>query len=433
MISGLLLSALRDSGVATSAELQLRMAKSQATVSRLLHEADADIVRLARGRSARYAIPELIWGLPAQQPLYWDDHQRWGTLTFIVGNRVHIKTAKLDIVTQGELPWFLDHFRLQGFLGRAWARRLGFDANPESWSLAQILYANCQCAYDPPGAISIGEPGGEVVNSVSADQAVKAREYDRYAGDVATTLPAGSSAGGEQPKFLVVEDATGDSAATRRLIVKFSPPRTTPFGERWHDLLWAEAIALQVLSDHGFTVAETRVLQSERRTYLESVRFDRAGAHRKIHCVPLSAAHRGFVHGPRRNWAETCDVLTAQRRLPRADAVAVRVLMEYGRLIGNTDMHFGNLSLYAPDPATGRFTLAPAYDMLPMVYRPDMHQGEIAYTPLARSRPTTGHEAQWTQALAMALEFWSRIVAAPAVSAQLRDVAMQTRDAFVAQ
>ena len=389
----------------------------------MLRDADADTVRLGKGPGARYAVPELIWGLPAQQPLYWNDNKHWGTLTFLSGNRIHVASTKLDVLTQGELPWFLENFRLDGFLGRAWAKQLNFDANPEKWSLAQILYANCQFAYDPPGAISIGEPTGELVNSVPTSPAIKAAAYDRYADDVASTLPAGSSAGGEQPKFLVTEDQTGDHSTMRRLIVKFSPPRGTPFGERWHDLLWAEALALQVLAATGISTAETQVVESKRRTYLESVRFDRDGIHHKVHTVPLSAAHRAFVHGPKRNWAETCDTLAAQRRLPRADATTARVLLEYGRLIGNTDMHFGNLSLFAPEPATGRFALAPTYDMLPMRYRPDMHQGDIDYTVIERSRPTRGHENERARALEMAREFWCRLAGARSVSAPLRKIA----------
>lgn len=422
MNDDLLITALRDLGVATSAQIQQRLGKSQATVSRLLRAADAGIVRFGERRSARYAVPELIWGLPAQQALYWGDHQRWGNLTFLVGNRVHIEAPGIDLVTQGELPWFLDHFNLQGFLGRAWAQQLSFGPNPESWTLAQTLYANCHNAYDPPGAISLGEPSGEIVSQVSADLKTRRREYDRYAEDVNATLPAGSSAGGEQPKFLVTGTSAGNAQELKRLIVKFSPPRGTPFGERWHDLLHAETLALRVLNENGIAAAETRIVESAKRTYLESVRFDRVGVHDKLHMVPLSAVHRAFVHGPQRNWAESCDVLAKQQRLPKDDARRARLLLEFGRLTGNSDMHFGNLSLFAPDPAAGRFTLAPVYDMLPMRYRPDMHRDELGYTPLTAPPATPGHEAIWAGALALARTFWQRLAAETSVSADLRKI-----------
>lgn len=59
----------------------------------------------------------------------------------------------------------------------------------------------------------------------------------------------------------------------------------------------------------------------------------------------------------------------------KAETVAqVRRLWWFGRLIGNTDMHDGNLSFVPGPPLPGRPTaplaLAPVYDMLPMAYAP---------------------------------------------------------------
>ena len=424
MQNNLALTALRETGIATAAQLTQATGKSQPTISRMLREVDAQIVRLGRVRAARYAIPESILGLPAQMPLDWDG-KPWGMLTFIAGHRIHVQADRIDLVTQGELPWFLDHFRLQGFTGRAWAIKLGFDANPDNWSLAQTLFVNCQHAYDAPGAISGGRPAVDVMVSVPAGVAAKRAAYDRFADDINSTLPAGSSAGGEQPKFLVTETGAGN-AATRRLIVKFSPPRGTPFGERWHDLLCAEKIALDILRAHGLPASTARLVHSKRRTYFESERFDRVGPHGKLHALPLAAIHRGFVHGPQRNWADSCDALVQQRRLSRDDALRVRVLLEYGRLTGNTDMHFGNLSLFAPDVAAARFTLAPAYDMLPMCFRPDMHRDEIGYTPVAPSRAVPGHESAWQQARDMALAFWRAVADTEMISPALRGAAKRT-------
>ena len=424
MQNNLAITALRATGIATATQLAQATGKSQATISRMLREVDAQIVRLGRVRTARYAIPESILGLPAQMPLYWDG-QLWGTLTFITSNRVHVAAPHIDLVTQGELPWFLDHFRLQGFTGRAWAAKLGFDANPDNWSLAQTLFVNCQHAYDAPGAISGGRPAVEVLVSVPPGVAAKRAAYGKFADDISSTLPAGSSAGGEQPKFLATEMGA-DNTTAQPLIVKFSPPRGTPFGERWHDLLCAEKIALDTLRAHGLPACAARLVHSKRRTYLESVRFDRIGAHRKLHALPLAAIHRGFVHGPQRNWADSCDALVTQRRLPQEDAFKVRVLLEYGRLIGNTDMHFGNLSLFAPDVAAARFTLAPAYDMLPMCFRPDMHRDELGYTPVTPASATPGHEPAWQRARNMALVFWRAVAETEIISPALRGAAKCT-------
>lgn len=423
------LTALRETGIATATQLAQATGKSQATISRLLREVDAQIVRLGRARASRYAIPESILGLPAQMPLYWDG-QPWGTLTFIAGNRIHVAAPGIDLVTQGELPWFLDHFRLQGFTGRAWAAKLGFAANPDDWSLAQTLFVNCQHAYDAPGAIAGGRPALDVAVNAPSGVIAKRAAYDKFADDINSTLPAGSSAGGEQPKFLVTE-VNANQAAARQLIVKFSPPRGTPFGERWHDLLCAEKIALDTLRSHGQRAATTTIVQSKRRTYFESERFDRVGLHGKLHALPLTAIHRGFVHGPQRNWADTCDALVKQQRLSPTDAYNARVLLEYGRMIGNTDMHFGNLSLFVQDPAAGRFTLAPAYDMLPMCYRPDMHRNELGYTPLSAPRATPGHERAWEQAREMAIGFWRNLTYSESISRDLQSAAATTAKSLI--
>jgi serine/threonine protein kinase HipA of HipAB toxin-antitoxin module len=248
--------------------------------------------------------------------------------------------------------------------------------------------------------------------------------YDRLASNVTQTLPAGSSAGGEQPKFLVhLDSPTG----YERLVVKFTPPRGTPFGERWHDLLHTEFIALQTLEKHGFKTAKTRIVQSSQRTYLESVRFDRIGLNGKRHIVPLAPIHKAFVGGSRQNWAASCDKLAELGHLPHTDAQTVHVLLYFGRLIGNTDMHFGNLSLAVNDMArlaNPKFSLAPCYDMLTMAYKPSEFKDELGYTALEVPRQPLGADASCQQALTMAKEFWQTLGSTEAVSANLRRVAI---------
>ncbi|CAN5119812.1 type II toxin-antitoxin system HipA family toxin YjjJ [soil metagenome] len=402
-----LLGALASRGPSTSVELQQITGKSQPTLSRALAMLAGRVVALGRGKATRYAVAQSIHGSAAQQPLWWTDSlgvtERWGTLTFLAGDALHVAAPGIDVTTRGELPWFLTPLRLQGFLGREWARRLALEGDPERWSLAQILLA-ALAIDDPTGAISLGEPTGAVVPAQPLDPTERAARYDGLAADVITTLPAGSSAGGEQSKFLTA------LSSGERVLVKFTPPRGTPFGERWHDLLHAEALALQVLGEHGVSVAQARILQSGTRTYLESVRFDRIGAKGlgRRHVVSLDAVHARFVQGSRQNWAATCDALAAQRRLAPMEARAVRALFEFGHMIGNTDMHFGNLSLWADDPATGRFALAPLYDMLPMRWRPDGYQGLQDYTPFEPSRGRLATADGGTSPLTVAREFWQR-------------------------
>lgn len=413
-----ILQALTERGVASSLELQVLTGKSQPTVSRALRRMGDRVIALGQGRAVRYGVPHLIRGLPAQQPLWWTDENglmsRWGTLTFLAGDRLHVAADGIDLVTAGRLPWFLSPLRMQGFLGREWARRLGLEGDPERWSLEQVLFAAGQLE-DPTGAISMGEPRGEVVPEAPVDLHARAAHYDTLAANVAGTLPAGSSAGGEQAKFLTA------LASGERVLVKFTPPRGTPFGERWHDLLHAEWLALYVLAEHGFEVAPARVIESATRTYFESTRFDRIGANGRRHAVALDAVHEAFVVGPRQHWAASCEVLAAQRRLSQGDADTVRALLEFGRLIGNTDMHFGNLALWADEPAKGRFALAPLYDMLPMRWRPDAFAGLHDYSGFEPPLLMPGDEAK--AARTAAVDFWQRLGSHEGVDRKLRDVA----------
>ena len=175
-----------------------------------------------------------------------------------------------------------------------------------------------------------------------------------------------------------------------------------------------------MLAEHGVPVASSRVVQTPQRSYLVSLRFDRHGPHGRSHVVPLHAVHDAFVAGQRLHWAATCQALARQRRLPAEAAAQAQALLHFGRLIGNNDMHFGNLSLRVAwaDLARGRFTLAPVYDMLPMRWRPDSHSGDLGLLPFT-PEPIDLQSA----ARPVALRFWQRAEQAPAISAGFRALA----------
>lgn len=421
---------LRARGLLTSAQLQQATGKSQATISRALVALEPDVVPIGKARSTRYALPKSIMDFSGEQALYLTDASgastRWGTLYFLDDDRAHVVAANgsISVTSRADLPWFLAPLRPQGFLGRLRGQSLGFaDSNPDNWTLEQVLFVLIAHEHDHPGAFSLGQESGELMPIAPLDVAERAKHYDDLAQNVNQTLPAGSSAGGEQPKFLAHIDAP---TGYERLIVKFSPPRGTPFGERWHDLLHTELIAAQVLQAHGFAVATARIVLSERRTYLESVRFDRVRAGGKRHVVSLAAIHRAFVAGAQQNWAATADSLAARGHLSADDAAKIATLREFGRLIGNTDMHFGNLSLLVDDLqklSSPQFQLAPVYDMLSMAYKPGEFQDDLGYTPLPAQRPPPGDAGEWGRALKMAREFWTSLANLDAVSAGMRAVA----------
>ena len=422
-LASTLRQALARQGVSTAAQLQAAIGRSQPTVSRLLTALGSEVLVLGQGRSTRYALAEPFAGMPARLPLHWvhaDGRiEPWGHVAMATGQRVHLEAPGLDLLTQGQLPWLLAPLRPEGFLGRLLAQRLalqGLDRQPERWSVAQQLFA-ATAQPDAPGALVVGEP-----RTSTLPPWLESGDLDTLAADVAATLPAGSSAGGEQAKFLA---RRVDGQA---VLVKFSPPRGTPFGERWHDLLHAEALALQVLQAHGVAVAQSTVIETPARTYLVSERFDRLppkGGQRfegRRHAVPLHALHDAFVSGPREHWAATAQALVRQRRLPSEAASQVEALLRFGRLIGNSDMHFGNLSLWVEpaDVAAGRFTLAPVYDMLPMRWRPDPQAGTLDLWPFS-PEPADLQSA----ALPVACTFWSAAARSSFLSRGFRGLAAQ--------
>lgn len=417
--AALLLSLLRSKGPLRAAELGQRLGKSQPTLSRLLGTLSHEVVVLGQGRSTRYALPQPILGLPARQPLHWVHEdgriEVWGELTLLASGHLHVHAAGIDH-TGTDWPWFLSPLRAQGFLGRLLARQLaahGLDTQPERWPLEQSLFAALRL-HDAPGALYLGHPSPQPLPLLAS-----AEDADHLASDVAATLPAGSSAGGEQAKFLA---QTGDGTA---LLVKFSPPRDTPFGERWHELLVAEHHALALLGEHGVPVAPSTLWHTAQRTYLLSTRFDRLGRQGRRHVVALDAWHQAFVPGPRQHWAATCTALARQRRVPPEVPAQAAALLHFGRLIGNTDMHFGNLSLLVPPDqvATGRGTLAPMYDMLPMRWRPDPTLGQMDLTPF-----TPDPIDLQSPARPLAREFWHRLTQDPVLGADFHRLARTMRD-----
>lgn len=430
-----LLQLLATRGALSSAEIQAALRLSQPSVSRLLALVDDEVVVCGQGKSTRYALAQPVGTHAAQQPIWMLDEQgvpsRIGTLSLLARGQMHIGAQGISEVfestPQQPLPWYLSPLRAQGFLGRVLAQRLaaqGLAPNPDQWDTEAVLLAALHTP-DAPGALWLGGavdgpvPDGEPVLPLHDPGPV----LDGLARDVVKTLPWGSSAGGEQPKFTAT-----DEAGTAWL-VKFSAPAGTPFGDRWTDLLLAEALCSQVLARHGHDCAETHTVRTSERTYLLSRRFDRVAARGRRHLVSLGAAHAGFAKSRYVNWPATADALASQRRLGAADAARLHDLFEFGRLTGNTDMHAGNASLWVAghslrEMVQGRFALAPVYDMLPMRWKPDPMWGLPDFAPfevdLSRATLPVRQAAR---------DFWQSLAGHADISAALRAVAevMATR------
>jgi hypothetical protein len=327
------------------------------------------------------------------------------------------------------LPFFLGDLRPRGFLGqsaaRPIARVLRLPEEPERWEDDHILTFLALNGQDLPGDLVIGD---DCLRAALALQVTPAAEFTMAPHQAMTRYPElatratgdflqGAMMGGQQPKFLVSLDESGTER--RQVMVKFSPPMNQPLGRRWADLLAMEFHALSILSENGLAGTGFRLLDAGGRRFLESPRFDRSARGGRSGVVSLGALHGDRSAG---NGDWTARILDLEKEgLLDASAVRdTRRLQAFGELIGNTGMHAGNLAFRLTDELP--FTLAPAYDMLPMLWAPGP-QGEIAERTFAPQPPLPAAEEAWRQMLDLAREFWSRVIADQRVSREFASTA----------
>lgn len=434
--SSLRLQFLRH-GVRSAGELAGEAGVSQPTISRALGQFGDSLVRIGAGRSARYALAAPIGDLGAVWPLYLigpdGSPEQLGNLHALLGGGFWIEWASrrwsslFDEEFPGDvfpdLPWFLDDYRPQGFLGRAFAREhaaaLGQDLNPMGWGAGAVVEAMLRFGDDFQGAFVLGKESLRVALESRPALVTHERreaEYPRLAERALNGDLIGLSAGGEQPKFVIEQDGP---AGRRHLIVKFSPPLSESVGRRWGDLLYAEHVAGRVLGENGHTAARSEIVDAGGRRFLEVERFDRTRGGGRVPVVslrPLAAALLGTFGKP---WPESAGALRETNWLSETQAGELASLWAFGRLIANTDMHDGNVSLVLAPERPAR--LAPVYDMLPMAYRPDMNSGQVP--GLLRSQVDVGTSSPPGKERAMAGAFWREVAGSAMVSEEFRKIA----------
>lgn len=270
------------------------------------------------------------------------------------------------------VPWFIYDLKPDGFVGRAFAQRFGSDLGLSErlggWKDDDVLVALSRRGEDTVGDTILGTESLSRYLAASRLQPIiyKIADYPRLAEEAIAGDPAGSSAGGEQPKFTVLTEREGSPV---RVLVKFSPPLSTPFGQRWSDLLVCEHIALKIVGDIGISAAASSIHQAGNRTFLEVERFDRTSILGRSPVNTLTVVDAEFI-GVGSSWSAASKKLLAAKLLSPDDAANLIRLDLFGSFIANTDRHHGNISLIPTNQERTRFRLAPVYDMLPMYYRP---------------------------------------------------------------
>jgi hypothetical protein len=228
----------------------------------------------------------------------------------------------------------------------------------------------------------------------------------------------GSSAGGEQPKFLSMVEDSG------HVIVKFAK-----HGSRMAELLPLEHLALTALADVGLPAAATQLLASDGYVFLEVQRFDRVGPHGRMGMLSAGSVDDEFF-GKRDTWSQFAARCEQARYICAKEARDIDVMAAFSELIGNNDRHFENISLLIGED--GEYQgVAPAYDILPMRYASIGGGVDPALVPITPKVGTVGaNPAVWSAAARAAERFWTAVqtveLAAP-IPAALRKLAEANR------
>jgi len=431
---------LEVAGVSRAPDLSRTLRLSQTSISLALKELGSRVVRFGKARSSRYGLSRDIgregsrWslysinerGLPELAGCLIALHQREWAFQAEPDYRL-INFGEFADGLYPDLPWFLDALRPQGFLGRSFARtissQLGLPVDPGNWSADEVVIAALRHGHDFPGSMILGDEAlvqaqGELLNDSETDlEFSRELRYPELALQSLKGEFPGSSAGGEQPKFTaqIRENEIG------HVVVKFSGQSDSPSDVRWRDLLIAEQMASESIRDAGVGVATSRVFHVDGRVFLESERFDRIGNAGRRFTVPLSALDGAFYGMADTPWTATADRMETDRMISSGDARDLRWLWWFGNLIGNDDMHYGNISLFPNNPGT--FELAPCYDMLPMRYRPT-NSGEIVHREPDPIPPPPQALEIWRSAFRSALGFWERIRADERISTDFSGIAV---------
>lgn len=396
-------------GPVPAGALRAGLKASRPTLARTLAAMPGEIVTWGAARSTHYALRDTRRGLP-DLPVYSVNEaghiQAIGQLIPVRPQGFVMLHTNAAAVYHEGLPWWASDMRPQGFLGRAFAHQhagtLGLPPNVRHWSDTDALRALLSSGVDTVGNLLLGDLARDRFVHAPPATVFSTDDYPRLAAQALAMGETWSSAGGEQPKFCAC-------TAAGHVLVKFTAPDDNPITARWRDLLLAEHQALETLAAAGASLpgaARSRVVDIGAQRFLELERFDRAGACGRRALLSLACLDGEFVGNAAAPWPVVTAELARQAVITAQAHAGAALQYAFGTLVGNTDMHAGNLSFVGERGKP--YALSPAYDMLPMAFGPGAGGVVRDTVPAAHLHPSVDADT-WRAAHALAGQYVTRL------------------------
>lgn len=417
-----------ERGPATSKEIQAATGLNQKAVSRQINNMGNSVIRLRQGRTYRYVVTRNAFGGNDQLPLFMvDTHGNTDIVAIIrplahggffvseASGTPHLLLGENEDGLYDDLPYFLGDLAPQGFIGRQIAKEMAaqsedFPSDPRHWNTSHIGRYLMSNGDDLPGNLKFGSQAG--LRRRQKPVAITRDEFPRLADETMNGEVGGSSAGGEQPKFTAY-----CNERSAHVIVKFSPEGDSDIARRWRDILITEYHATKALHNILLPAAETELFERDGRLFLESIRFDRSGEHGRTSMISLQSVDAEYV-GSGGSWPQVTDVLFNENLMGHFHYMDVKLIWLFGRLINNTDMHLGNLSVSIEGNV---FRLCPVYDMCSMGFAPKSN-GDVA--PFDFTSPSVSEvnleERHLPRVINGANDFWNRVANDERISDEFR-------------
>jgi serine/threonine-protein kinase HipA len=284
-------------------------------------------------------------------------------------------------------PAFVYDIIPSGAARKSLERRFGHE-RPAGMDLNLFLLERCAPA--PIGHLRVKEAASHIdansrVAFSRADVVERTSAFLEYAYEQGAAIGGATGAGGEAPKLLMTEDARGelhpdatlpDEQAHRHWLVKFARNQA---GERDRDILRTEYHYYQAIRQLGLDTipADGLVLEEADKPSLWMPRFDRRVSGGKVERVALESVYSLCNNTRPGSHMQHEDVIARLAQLwteAGQQAELPELVFEYvrrdllNRILGNSDNHGRNTSITR---SGGRLTLAPIYDLAPMVLDPE--------------------------------------------------------------